>query len=92
MSETVDRPTPDPVSEQIRAFIREHFPLARQNPPADDDSLLDSGIVDSLGILEIVNFLMSAFGVEISDDDLQPENFDSIESLRRFILGRRGAA
>ena len=78
------------IAERIREFILEQFPLARRRPLSDDDSLLESGIVDSLGILEIVNFVTEQFGVEITDEDLQPENFDSITSLTEFIETRQG--
>lgn len=76
----------DEVREKVRKFILEHFPMARQQQPGDSDSLLDSGIVDSLGILEIVNFLSEGFEIEVSDEDLMPENFDSISTLSSFVM------
>lgn len=80
----------DGVREEIRAFILERFPLARRNPPADSDPLLDSGLVDSLGVLELVQFVTEKYGVEVSDDDLHPENFDSIERLSAFVARKVG--
>jgi acyl carrier protein len=71
--------------ERIRDFILERFPLARQSPPGDADPLLESGLVDSLGILELVNFMTDTFGIAVSDEDLQPENFNSIDSLVAFV-------
>jgi acyl carrier protein len=75
----------DNVTQQIRDFILGHFPAARQSPPGDADPLLESGIVDSLGILELVNFLTETFAISISDEDLQPDNFNSIRSLVAFV-------
>ena len=72
-------------AQRIREFVLSRFPLARQAGLSDDDSLLESGIVDSLGILELVDFLTSEFDISIADDDLTPENFDSIRSLIGFV-------
>lgn len=74
---------------RVRDYILEHFPLARQQQPGDDDSLLDSGIIDSLGILEIVNFFGESFSLEVADEDLTPENFESISSLAAFAARKR---
>ncbi len=79
------------VSARIREFILRQFPLAKRRPLSDDDSLLESGTVDSLGILELVNFVTEQFGIEVTDEDLQPENFDSIASLTTFVEQRRRA-
>ena len=73
------------VLNQTRSFILDKFPLARQQTLADDDSLLGSGIVDSLGILELVGFVEEAFGVTVDVEDLQPENFQSIDRIAIFV-------
>ena len=78
------------VADRIREFVNEQFPLARKNVLADTDSLLESGILDSLGILELVNFVTEEFGVAVGDEDLQPETFNSIGSLAAFVVARRG--
>ena len=78
------------VRERIRGFVLETFPLARQDPPGDADPLLESGLVDSLGILELVNFITEEFGVAVSDEDLQPENFNTIQSLVGFVGRKTG--
>jgi len=77
------------VADRIRKFIVERFPLARELDPGDDDSLLEAGVIDSLGILDMVTFLEESFGVVAEDDDLNPENFDSISSLARFVATKR---
>jgi len=76
------------VRDEIRAFVFARFPMAQSRQIGDGESLLDSGIVDSLGILDIVTHLEDRFGVEIGDDDLNPENFDSIEVLSAFVDGK----
>ncbi len=72
-------------SERIRDFIYKQFPLAEQKSISDEEALLDSGVVDSLGILEIVNFLEEEFKVAITDEELLPENFSSIQTLAIFV-------
>ena len=77
------------VSDRIREFVRSRFPLARNLEFSDEDSLLDAGVIDSLGILDLVGFLEETFGLQASDEDLNPENFDSIATLVRFVESKR---
>jgi acyl carrier protein len=69
----------------IRQFILERFPSARKRNLSDGDPLLQNGLIDSMGILEVVEFLESKFGVQFSDDELLPENFESISRLTAFV-------
>ena len=74
------------VCHRIRQFIIEQFPLARKQSIIEDDSpLLDSGIIDSLGVLDLVSFIEKEFEITISDEDLMADNFESIASLAAFI-------
>jgi acyl carrier protein len=77
------------ISDRIRDFVLGEFPLARKRGIKDSDPLLESGIVDSMGVLEIVAFLESEFSFQISDEELVPENFKNIEQLTAFVNGRR---
>lgn len=77
------------VNERIRGFVLDKFPLARKRGVKDADELLESGIVDSLGVLDLVAFLESEFGFQVSDDELLPQNFRSIESMVRFAEQRQ---
>ncbi len=65
-------------------------------PLADDTSLLDSGILDSLSLLRLVVFLEERFGVTMGDADLLPENFGSVNAICAFLRarepGKQGAA
>jgi len=76
-------------TDRIRQFVLEKFPLARKRSVKDSDELLESGIVDSLGILDLVALLETEFGLTVSDDDLLPENFRSIERISEFAQQRR---
>jgi acyl carrier protein len=57
----------------------------------DDDSFLEEGIVDSLGIMELVLFIEETFGLSIADHDLTPENFDSVNKMANYIQNRLSA-
>ncbi len=57
--------------------------------PRDDDSLVEGGIIDSTGILELIEFLESHFGVEVSDSETVPENLGSISNLTKFVMSKR---
>lgn len=73
------------VNTQIKNFVLQQFPLARTKNISEADPLLESGILDSLGILEVVTFLENAFHMTLSDEELVPENFHSIESIAAFV-------
>ena len=78
----------DEIRTKIRAFVTTRFPAVRNDKLTDDDSLLDSGAIDSLGVLDLATFITNELGVELGDDDLTPENFDNISALTRFLTGR----
>ncbi|MEE8106618.1 MAG: acyl carrier protein [Planctomycetota bacterium] len=73
----------------IRNFIYSRFPLAADQQVKDEDDLLEGGIVDSLGILDVVGHLEQEFGIQVGDDDLNPENFGNINALMRFVEQKR---
>lgn len=78
--------------DKIREYILKNFLFSEDVfPYSDDDSLIDNRIIDSLGILELVTFIEEAFAISINDDDIVPENFDSINKLAEYISHRTGA-
>jgi acyl carrier protein len=77
------------VTESVREFILENFPPARKRGIANDDPLLENGIVDSLGVLDIVAFIESEFGVAAVDDELVPENFRTIQRIAEFVQRKK---
>jgi acyl carrier protein len=76
------------IRSQIRTFVFEKFPAVRKRDVADDTRLLESGVVDSLGILDVVTFLERAFRIKIEDEELLPENFGSIDDLCGFVAAK----
>jgi len=78
-----DNQTIDPST--IREFIVETFLFGDDTGLAEDTSFMESGLIDSTGILEVVDFIERTSGARIQDDHLVPENLDSIERITRFI-------
>ena len=74
------------VKEQVRRYIIENFLFGDESPLEDDSmSLLDGGIIDSVGVMELVAFLEQDFGLDVADEDLIPENLDSVSNLAAYI-------
>ncbi len=83
----------DEVKRIIYEFIKENFLFGDDGPLKEETSFLESGIVDSTGILELVSFLEERFGIKIEDEELIPENLDSLLNVTYYVekkLGRRG--
>lgn len=74
----------------IRQYILQNF-LFTDDPAtlADDDSFLQLGIIDSVGALEIALFLEQTFGFAVKEDEMLPENLDSVDQLTAFVENRR---
>ncbi|NQT13624.1 MAG: acyl carrier protein [Planctomycetes bacterium] len=77
------------VAHHLREFIRENFLFGSEVTFSDDDSFLDQGIIDSTGVLELVAFLEEQCQITVDDEELVPENLDSINNLLRFIAAKR---
>jgi acyl carrier protein len=71
----------------IRTFVADTFFVDRF---ADDDSFLQTGIVDSTGMMELVAFIEQAFSIHVEDAEIVPQNLDSLDSICRFIEKKRG--
>ena len=72
-------------AEKVRAFITQNFYAASTMELADDSSLLDLGVMDSTGVLEVVTFLETDFDITVDDDEMLPENLDSIANIVAFV-------
>ena len=73
------------VSARVRLFITSNFYVADSAKLTDEDSLLDGGIVDSTGILEVVSHIEAQFGIQVLYEEMLPENLDSIGKITRFV-------
>lgn len=83
---TVDKLT---LERQIRKYILDNLLFSSDDSALKNDvSLLDLGIIDSTGVLELALYLENQFRIEVKDEELLPENFDSVNNLVRFV-GKR---
>lgn len=78
--------------ERIRDFVLRQFPLARKNGLKPEEQWLQTGFVDSLGILDLVNFLESEFSLHVTDEELLPENFQSLNAVVEFVRGKTASS
>lgn len=69
----------------VRQFIIENFLFGEMDGLNDDTSFLESGIIDSTGVLELVSFLEEKFGIKVGDEELIPENLDCIANVVNYL-------
>jgi acyl carrier protein len=75
----------------IRTYIVDTFLFGDASAMlADDASLLEQGIIDSTGVLDLMMFMEEAFGIQVVDEDVVPENFDCVAGLARYAEAKRG--
>lgn len=81
------------IREKIRTFILESY-MAGLDPSGlkDDVSLERSHIVDSARVLELILFLEESFGIEVTNDDATPDNFDTVDAIVGYVAGKIGAS
>jgi acyl carrier protein len=77
------------VEHRIRDFVLKQFPLARKSGVKPGDKWLETGLLDSLGILDLVHFLEAEFSIHVSDEELSPENFQSLVAVVSFVEAKQ---
>jgi acyl carrier protein len=77
------------IKDQVRKFVVTNFYVPEPQTLSDDASLLDRGIIDSTGVLEVIGFLEDTFGITIEDDEMLPDNLDSIERISAFVARKK---
>ncbi len=76
----------DGIRGQLRKYIFENFLFgAKDDALSNDKSFLESGIIDSTGILEIINYLETEFGIRVEDSEIVPENLDSVDLIANYV-------
>ena len=71
--------------QQLKNFVIDNFLYGQPEAFTDDDSFLKKGFIDSTGVIELISFLQDQYGITIDDNEIIPENLDSISSLCRFV-------
>lgn len=85
-------PQPEEISGAILTFLRNNFPLISQGPLSSDEELLASGVIDSLGLLLVIDSLEASFGISVRDTEVTTENFGTLAAITRFVQGKLQAA
>lgn len=81
------------VIDETRRYITENFLYARPDRVVgEDEHLMERGIVDSMGMMELIGFLEERFGVEPADDEITEQNFATLRRIAAFVASKRGAA
>jgi acyl carrier protein len=79
------------VSTDIEQFILDELTQGRGiSEISPDENLLSKGIVDSHGVMELVGFLEQRYGISVGDEDLTPENFESVQRIEAFVERKKG--
>ena len=79
------------VSAEVEQFILSELTQGRGITEIDpNENLLSKGIIDSHGVMELVGFLEERYGISVGDDDLSPENFESVASIEAFVQRKNG--
>ncbi|MDE3066474.1 MAG: acyl carrier protein [Verrucomicrobiota bacterium] len=73
------------IENRIKEFILKNLYFAEDNTPEDDASFLETGVVDSTGVMELVAFVQTEFGVTVEPQEIVVENFDSVRKVARFV-------
>ena len=79
------------IASQLREFIATNYYIPANTRLEDIESFLGDGVIDSTGVLELVTFVESRFGVKVADDELIPANFDSLAAVASFVERKVGA-
>ena len=78
--------------EKIKSFVLENFLFTDDDSAiGNDESFQERGIIDSTGVLEVIHFLEEEFDIQIQDDEMIPENLDSINRIKRFVESKTSA-
>ena len=76
----------------IRKFVIDNYLFGEEGKLGDEDSFMETGIIDSTGILELVRFLESTYGLKVADEELVPDNLDSVNKIASFIHAKQSAS
>ena len=76
----------------VREFIAENFLFRADAEVSNNQSLLESGVIDSTGVIELIAFLEQTYGITVADEEIVPENLDSIDNMTSYLTTKLAAA
>jgi acyl carrier protein len=75
------------IKEQVRDYILDNFLMGLEvGDIQEDTSFLDLGIIDSTGVIELISFLEETYGIHVEDEEMVPENLDSLKNIERYVI------
>jgi acyl carrier protein len=77
------------VQTEVEAFILDEIAVGRGTSIASEEDLLARGIIDSLGVTQLVAFIEDSYGIQVTDEELKPLNFQSLARIEAFVARRR---
>jgi acyl carrier protein len=77
-------PTPD-IEREVHSFVISNFLFDQSVNLEPDDSLLDKGLIDSTGVIELVDFLEERYAIKVEDDEVIPANLDSVRNVAKYV-------
>ena len=80
------------LKQQVRQFILDNFMMGGTADIPDDASFMERHIIDSTGFLELITFVEESFGIQVGDEEMVPENLDSLNNIERYVQQKRAAA
>lgn len=80
------------VAQDVRRFIEDNYLFGRDHFFEDGDSFFDHSIIDSIGILQLVTFLQDSYGITVQDEELIPQNLDSITAVAAYVVRKLNGA
>jgi acyl carrier protein len=84
--------TTEEIRQQVKDFLINNFIFDPSAQIGTEDSLMENGVVDSTGILEVIMWVEQTFGIHVEDSEVLPENFDSIGNIARYAQAKMGAS
>jgi len=87
-----DRDTNDGLANDIHKFIEDDLLMGQGDQFTDEDALLEEGVIDSLGLLEVVTFIETEFEVSVDDADVTLDNFGSVNAIASFVASLKNEA
>lgn len=79
------------VKQQVLQFMLDNFTMGGGKEITDHTSFIDQHIIDSTGFLELISFVEQTFGIQVLDEEMIPENLDSLSSIERYVLNKLAA-
>ena len=85
--------TQQDINDRVREYICENFLYMRQEYEfSDTDSLLGHGILDSMGVIELITFLQDEFAIQVGDEEITEDNLGTLEAIAGYVHAKRAAS